>query len=80
MNIILQRTIKLVIKPTEEQKQILLETLEQYKYAYNYVCKVGWEVQIWNGVKLHKLTYYNIRSKTSLPSQLIISARMVASE
>jgi IS605 OrfB family transposase len=77
---ILQRTIKLVINPTEKQKQILLETLEQYKHAYNYVCKVGWEAQIWNGVELHKLTYYTVKNKTSLPSQLIISARVVATE
>ena len=80
MNMILQRTIKLVLKPTEEQKRILLETLEQYKFAYNYTCKIGWSAQLWNGVDLHKLTYRTIRDKTSLPSQLVISARVVASE
>ena len=76
----LQRTIKLVLKPTEEQKQILLETIGQYKFAYNHTCKVGWESETWNGVQLHKLTYYTIRDKTSLPSQLVISARVVATE
>ncbi|MCD6547879.1 MAG: transposase [Thermodesulfobacterium sp.] len=76
----LQRTIKLVLKPTEEQKQILLETIEQYKFAYNYTCKVGWKAELWNGVELHKLTYYTVRDKTSLPSQLVISARVVATE
>jgi predicted transposase len=58
MNMKVQRTIKLVLKPTEEQKQILLETIEQYKFAYNYTCKIGWEAETWNGVELHKLTYY----------------------
>ena len=76
----LQRTIKLVLKPTEEQKQILLETIEQYRFAYNYTCKVGWKAELWNGVELHKLTYYTVRDKTSLPSQLVISARVVATE
>jgi len=76
----LQRTIKLVLKPTEEQKQILLETLEQYKFAYNYTCKTGWEAGLWNGVELHKLTYRTVRNRTSLPSQLVISARVVATE
>ncbi|MEO2083007.1 MAG: transposase [Desulfurobacteriaceae bacterium] len=80
MNMKLQRTLKLVLKPTEEQKQILLETLEQYKFAYNYTCKIGWEAKLWNGVELHKLTYYTLRDKTSLPSQLVISARVVATE
>ena len=76
----LQRTLKLVLKSTEEQKQILLETIEQYKFAYNYACKIGWEAQTWNGVQLHNLTYYTVRDKTSLPSQLVVSARVVATE
>jgi len=80
MNMKLQRTLKLVLKPTEEQKQTLLETIEQYKFSYNYTCKVGWSAELWNGVKLHKLTYYTVREKTSLPSQLVISARVVATE
>ncbi|WP_411376618.1 RNA-guided endonuclease InsQ/TnpB family protein [Desulfurobacterium thermolithotrophum] len=80
MNMKLQRALKLVLKPTEKQKQILLETLEQYKFAYNHTCKVGWEQEFWNGVELHKLTYYPLREKLSLPSQLVISARVVATE
>ncbi|WP_411376630.1 RNA-guided endonuclease InsQ/TnpB family protein [Desulfurobacterium thermolithotrophum] len=80
MNMKLQRILKLVLKPTEKQKQMLLETLEQYKFAYNHTCKVGWEQQLWNGVKLHKLTYYPLREKLYLPSQLVISARVVATE
>ena len=76
----MQRTVKLVFKPPEEQKKILLETLEQYKFAYNYVCKIGWEAEFWNGVELHKLTYQTVRNKTSLLSQLVISARVIATE
>ena len=76
----LQRTLKLALKPTKEQKQILLKTIEQYRFAYNYACKVGWDNQLWNEVELHKLTYYTIRDKTSLPSQLVISARVVVTE
>lgn len=80
MNMKLQKVIKLVLKPSKEQKQILLDTIDQYKFAYNYVCKIGWEKQNWNKVDLHNLTYYTIRNKTSLPAQLVISAREVASE
>jgi len=76
----LKRTLKLVLKAAEDQKQILFETLEQYKFAYNYTCKIGWKAQICNGVKLPNLTYYTIRDKTSLSSQLVISARVVAAE
>jgi len=80
MNVKLQRVIKLLIKPTKEQKEILLKTIEQYKFAYNHVCKIGWQNEIWNKVDLHNLTYYIIRNKTSLPAQLVISAREIASE
>ena len=80
MNMKMQRVLKLTLKPTEEQKQILLETIEQYKLAYNHTCKTGWDNQLWNGVELHKLTYYPLREKFVLPSQLIVSARVVATE
>ena len=76
----LKRTLKLVLKATKDQQQILLETIEQYRFAYNYTCKIGWKAQICNGIKLHNLTYYTIRDKSSLPSQLVISARVVAAE
>ncbi len=76
----LKRTIKLVVKPSEEEKQILFKTLEEYKLAYNFVAEIGWKSKVSNSVKLHNLTYTTVREKTSLPSQLVISARMVASE
>ncbi|WP_297454863.1 transposase [Persephonella sp.] len=76
----LKRTIKLVVKPSEEEKQILFKTLEEYKFAYNFVAEIGWKFKISNSIKLHNLTYTTVREKTSLPSQLVISARMVASE
>ncbi len=71
MNMKLQRTIKLTIKPTDAQRQVLLKTLYEYKDAYNHTCKVGWDNKLWNGVELHKLTYYYLREKLSLPSQLV---------
>lgn len=68
----LHRTLELVLKPAEEQKQILLEAL--------YTCKIGWWAQLWNGVRLYNLTYYTVRDKISLPSQLVVSPRVVAAE
>ncbi len=76
----LKRTIKLVIKPSEEEKQILFKTLEEYKLAYNFVAEIGWKSNVYNSVKLHNLTYTTLREKTSLPSQLVISVRNIASE
>lgn len=75
---ILARKIKL--NPTQEQAQILLETVKQYEQAINLPLKIGYEKHISNGVELHKLTYYKLRELTQLPSQLVCSARCKATE
>lgn len=58
--------------------QILLQTLEAYTKAYNFCCSTGFQTNTKNGIVLHQLTYSNTRDY--LPSQLAISARMVATE
>jgi IS605 OrfB family transposase len=56
------------------------QTIEQYTWAFNEVCKVGWGQNTSNGSKLHDATYYTHRANTSLPSQLVCAARVKASE
>jgi IS605 OrfB family transposase len=75
MNMKLTRTIKLKlnISPAE-----IKPTLEAYTTAFNYVCQMGWREGDFNGVSLHHKTYQATRSY--LPSQLAISARMKATE
>lgn len=65
--------IKLNISPGE-----IKPTLEAYTIAFNYVCQIGWQDKDFNGVSLHHKTYQATRSY--LPSQLAISARMKATE
>ena len=74
------RTIKLKLPVNETDKEVLLRTVEQYRWAYNYVARIGWEAETYNGVELHHLTYHTVRNRTDLPAQLVVSARMVASE
>lgn len=75
---ILARKIKL--NPTQDQAKMLLETVKQYEQAINMPLKVGHKNKISNGTELHKLTYYDLREKTQLPSQLVCSARCKATE
>lgn len=71
----LTRTVKLKLNiPPEE----ITPTLEAYTRAFNYVCQIGWQDKDFNGVSLHHKTYQTTRSY--LPSQLAISARMKATE
>jgi len=54
--------------------------MDEYTSCYNDVCQRADTQQISNSVDLHKLTYREHRARTHLPSQLICSARVKATE
>lgn len=76
----MQRTIRIQLKPSDETTEILTQTIEQYTWSFNAVCQLGWDKSIASGVILHKETYYDHRTLTGLPSQLVCSARVKATE
>lgn len=77
----MQRTISIHIDTLPDQEAILSRTLTEYQDCFNAIAEYGWENRIWNGVTLHKATYYDLRAEhPALPSQLVISARMKATE
>jgi len=77
----MQRTIRFPLLPTHEQQLVLLDTLHQYTACFNKVAAFGWEKGVKNSIELHKGTYYPLRENfPTLPSQLVISARMKAAE
>lgn len=80
MNMDIIRTLRLKLLPTQEQRQILGDTLSAYTSSFNAVCQLGWDTQTFNGVELHKATYYAQRNLTQLPAQLVCSARVKATE
>ena len=69
MNLI--RTVSVKLQPSQEERQVLLETVEAYTEAYNTCCSYGYENKINNRIKLHHALYHSMRPK--LPSQLAIS-------
>lgn len=77
----MQRTVRLRLKPTAEQRTHLLETMRLTTACFNAVAVYGWEHEQRNSVELHKATYYPLRATyPTLPSQLVVSARMRAGE
>lgn len=76
----MQRTIRLRLKPNDQEAQALSQTIERYTWSFNAVCKYGWDSNLTNGVELHKATYYEHRLETGLPSQLVCAARVKATE
>jgi len=76
----MQRTIRLQLKPSDQETQALSQTIERYTWSFNAVCRYGWDSNLTNGVELHKATYYEHRLETGLPSQLVCAARVKAAE
>ena len=80
MNMLIQRTIKLRLRPDAQQEALLFQAMQAYTASFNGVCAYAWEQKLFNGVELHKATYLAHRERFGLPSQLAVSARMKATE
>jgi len=65
-------TLKLKLQTSKEQEQQLLETMEVFNEACNYVSDIAWAEQTLGQINLHKLCYYDIREKFNLSSQMAI--------
>jgi len=65
-------TMFLKLHPTEQQKEVLLRTMEQFNAACNYVSEVAFKEQTASQVKLHHLTYYAVREKFGLSAQMAV--------
>ena len=77
----MQRTIRFQLQPTSDQQTALMDTLQQFTECFNAVAAYGWGKAERNGVELHKATYYPLRAEyPKLPAQLVVSARMKATE
>ena len=76
----MQRTIRIQLQPGTYADKVLTQTIEQYTWSFNAVCKYGWEHNLTSGTQLHKATYYDHRTITKLPAQLVCAARVKATE
>lgn len=77
---IVTQTVRLRLAVDTAQGECLAHTVREYAGAFNAVAETGWNAKTTNGVKLHRMTYAALRGQMRLPSQLVISARMKASE
>jgi IS605 OrfB family transposase len=69
------RTVVFPLDLTEEQEEILFETVDLYTKSWNYCVGVAWEEEIASKKKLHNATYYHIRKTIGLKSQYTCSSR-----
>jgi putative transposase len=66
----LTATIKL--QPTDEQRQLLYQTLERANAACHSISAAAWEAQQFGRVPVHRLTYANVRTEFDLTAQLAV--------
>ena len=77
----MQRTVCIRLQLAAEQDAILSATLSASCACFNAVAVLGRERRENNGVALHQATYGDLRkAHPDLPSQLVISSRMKATE
>jgi IS605 OrfB family transposase len=67
-------TLKIKLNPTEEQKVLLLDTIQLVNKTCNTISDIAWESQVFNQFKIHKLVYHDIKNTTNLSAQVIVRA------
>ena len=65
-------TAKIKLTPTEEQHQLLLQTLERANHACNYISEQAWSSKRFGRVPVHKLTYESVREQFELSAQMTV--------
>jgi IS605 OrfB family transposase len=66
----LTATVKL--QPSDIQRELLFETLEEANAACNYISEQAWGAKVFGRVPVHELTYYAAREQFGLAAQLAV--------
>ena len=73
-------TLKLKLSCSTDSSIVLKDTIKQFTDSYNRASLFGYNNKTANAVEIQKSNYYNERSLTQLPSQLVIASFAKASE
>jgi IS605 OrfB family transposase len=65
-------TLKIKLLPTDEQANLLLETMKEANAVCNAISDVAWQEKIFNNFKLHHRTYHAYKATFKLSSQMLI--------
>jgi predicted transposase len=64
--------IMIKLAPTEEQRRLLLLTVERFDEAANWIADVAFEHKTASKYRLQKLIYHEVRTRFSLSSQMTV--------
>ena len=65
-------TLKIKLLPTDEQVNLLLDTMKEANAVCNAISDVAWQEKIFNNFKLHHQTYHTYKATFNLSSQMLI--------
>ena len=65
-------TLKIKLLPTDEQADLLLDTMKEANTACNAISDVAWQEKIFNNFKLHHKVYHSYKATFNLSSQMLI--------
>lgn len=65
-------TLKIKLLPTDEQANLLLETMKEANAVCNAISDVAWEKKIFNNFKLHHKVYHPYKATFKLSSQILV--------
>jgi len=70
----MKTTIKIKLAPSQQQQDILKQTLEQFNSACNFIAEVAFQEKSASKFGLQKLVYHEVREKFGLSAQMTIRA------
>lgn len=65
-------TLKIKLLPTDEQANLLLETMKEANTVCNAISEVAWGKKTFNNFKLHHETYHAFKASFKLSSQVLV--------
>lgn len=65
-------TLKIKLLPTDEQANLLLDTMKEANTVCNAISDVAWQEKIFNNFKLHHKIYHSYKATFNLSSQMLI--------
>ena len=69
---IVKLTLKIKLLPTDEQVNLLLDTMKEANAVCNAISDVAWGKRIFNNFKLHHEVYHAYKSTFKLSSQVLV--------
>lgn len=67
-------TIKIKLLPSDEQKTLLLQTMQKFNEACNYISDICFKKRLYNKIAIHKIVYYDVRKLFNLSAQMAVRA------